>query len=328
MERVIPMNILVSFLTFVFVIPFGFCQNVAATTSATITRLEGEAYILKPFSSGEKKMGKDLGTLSKYEGKNYWHRSAQLGDHVEYGDHLRTAPQSKVYLTYPNGNQIQVAQGTIFEVKKSEGEPQLQMNFGKIRAIINKKLPKGSNIVRTKSAVMGVRGTDFSVQAKTENRNETELAVYRGEVAMNGASIPGGKTGITKWAPINTKKEERLAAPKIEALKKENVLQALQDFRIASVPKNDELKSMEEVVNKETLKSLGKNNEEVAAQGDEKSLDARDLSLKDAFEKAEGTSTSFELPKEVPFKKPSREQLDDIQEQHKKDDAYKKYYKR
>lgn len=100
-------------------------------------------------------------------------RVAARGTKVNIGDFIRTGPRASVKVVFPDGSKLLIGRSSEVEVKPPiAGTAVTELHEGEIRGVIKK--PKGlQNIsdaaknnppkfmVRSRAAVMGVRGTDF-----------------------------------------------------------------------------------------------------------------------------------------------------------------------
>jgi hypothetical protein len=155
---------------------------------ATITRFYGKAEILEnPQSS----VG---GTEphAMYEGKYYTVKKAQTGSKLRQGSIIQTGPKTKVRLVYSNGDQISVDALSAYRVDLMQSgkssKPVIDLLFGKFRAIINKNGPRSGLTVRSRTMLMGVRGTDFYVAARDVN-GASRISVLRGKVEATATTF-------------------------------------------------------------------------------------------------------------------------------------------
>jgi hypothetical protein len=151
--------------------------NPSAETVGTITALDGAARLL--ISAGKNMSGPPPHVL--FEGDYYSEREAKVGEKLPPGSILRTAPGAQLRLVYENGDQFNVGPATAYKVQAS-ANPEIKLMYGKIRAIVSKTGPRNHLTIRTRTATMGVRGTDFAVTDRV-NRG-TEVNVLRGAVAL------------------------------------------------------------------------------------------------------------------------------------------------
>src|SRR5690606_12059856 len=94
------------------------------------------------------------------------------GDQVRQGDVINTSSDGKAKLLLQDRTIVDVGSSALFHVSKfakNNGEDrdvELSMKYGTVRANVTRKLDtKGKFRVRTPSATMGVRGTQFVVMS-------------------------------------------------------------------------------------------------------------------------------------------------------------------
>ncbi len=138
---------------------------------AEITLLEGKAIL-------EKKADKKKINLSK-------------GDFLEKGDRITTGKKSRMELKLPDGSFLRFSELSTFELtevsanyKEKRRNISVNIVLGKTWAKVSKLFrKKGRFAVSTKTAVAGVRGTDFSMDVNKDN--SAVLKVYDGEVEVS-----------------------------------------------------------------------------------------------------------------------------------------------
>lgn len=150
-------------------------------------------------------------------------RILKVGDVVEKGSTLNTSSAATVKLLMTDKTILDIGASTLFKVDDyqlkggSDRVVQMSMDYGKVRASVNRPVSgAGKFNIRTKSATMGVRGTEFIIQAaiaeshekkpelkerglagsqgKEPNKNhasETQLTVIHGKVAVQTESSAG-----------------------------------------------------------------------------------------------------------------------------------------
>ncbi len=123
-----------------------------------------------------------------YEGLYYSITSVRPGMKIQNGNILRTGAKSKARIVYKNGDQFNVGQGTAYKVswKKEKGkktETTVDLIYGSLRGVVSKKGPRNNLKVKSRTAVMGVRGTDFYFSQKGSS-GKTEVSVLRGKVEL------------------------------------------------------------------------------------------------------------------------------------------------
>lgn len=125
------------------------------------------------------------GTAKTQDGK-----TLALKDVVRPGSVVKTEPKSFVKLLFADQSQMSVGPDTTLKIEPTKpGDPSLvNLVGGQIRAKVTKDLLKGNEdkekmLIKTKTAAMGIRGTDFNVSFNSQN-NVTALITFEGSVAM------------------------------------------------------------------------------------------------------------------------------------------------
>jgi len=174
----------------------------AANQIAVLTRVEGEVKLFG--ASSDEHPGTPALPHATFEGSTYSVRTAKVGDRLERGNIIKTGPGGKARFIYQNGDQITVAPGTAFRLKwdaKKEDKPVMELFFGKVRALIQSEGPRTGLEVKTRSSVMGVRGTDFHVAAWSK-AGGSELSVLRGKVQVAQIASGPNKSAEPSAKPI------------------------------------------------------------------------------------------------------------------------------
>ena len=160
-------------------------QAADADQSATVTKFFGKAQIFSKPSA--KKQGSPPHVL--FDGLYYSTEPVKIGSKVDLNSVVQTAEKAMVRLVYPNGDQIMVSASSSYKMSKGQGvdkdKPVSDLLYGKFRAVISKEGPRKNLEVRTRSMVMGIRGTDFFVSA-IDDKGATAVTVLRGAVAVAG----------------------------------------------------------------------------------------------------------------------------------------------
>jgi hypothetical protein len=152
---------------------------------AVVTQLQGKARI---FSRPSNTLQSEReGIHVRYEGEYYLAKEAKIGDRIGDGNILQTSLGTKAKLIYPNGDQFYVGPATsfriFFKMNVSKDETRISLMYGKLRGIIEKGGPRTRLNIQTKSAIMGVRGTDFFI-AQGGADQSTEVSILRGSVEV------------------------------------------------------------------------------------------------------------------------------------------------
>ncbi len=323
--------------------------SIANEHAGTLTQSEGKVHL---FQNPSKKFS-DKAQQVLFEGTYYTIKEAKVGDTVIPGNILRTAPDAKAKVIFENGDQFSVGPGTHYKVEvpaNSKLTPKVALSFGKIRAQISKRGPRNKLKITTKSATMGVRGTDFYI--KDSLVKGTEVSVLRGKVAVKPdqpkakeVPIKAGFSAEVPPPPPAPKKEEISATKEVkddidkkveapidvktpEIKIKKTSKQDLVAIQKNSVIKKDltkekpldqetqkTLEKLEKTAVKTTLQDIKEDDPKLYAEIKDKPMDSTsDIS----------TQTVQKLFKEAPVdpEKPFVEDLEDLG-----DDAYKKYFK-
>lgn len=180
----------------------------ASDQVGTITQAEGTVKIFTDPSKTLQKDSQDTAPRALFEGEYYRVRDAKPGDRVEKGNILRTAPASKARVIFDNGDQYNVGPATAYRVtweKDSDNtRTDVHMMYGKLRGVVAKGGPRSKLFIRTRSATMGVRGTDFFIADDGVNSG-TEVSVLRGQVEV--------KPQAPKAKPVEVKSGYSAAVP-------------------------------------------------------------------------------------------------------------------
>ncbi len=187
--------------------------------NARITRFFGKAQILSQPS--DKKVGQGPHVL--FEGKYYQVQPAKLGSEIPLGSVIQTSEKTMVRIVYPNGDQIMISPSSSYKVtletKDGKEKPISELIYGKFRAVISKEGPRKESEVRTRTMVMGIRGTDFHVSAFSEQGGSV-VSVLRGAVAVTPQAVKPGeqpqtvevKTGFSAAIPSKETVPVKVAA--------------------------------------------------------------------------------------------------------------------
>ncbi len=125
------------------------------------------------------------GTAKTQDGK-----TLALKDIVKPGTTVKTEAKSFVKLLFADQSQMNVGPDTTLKIEPTKpGDPGIvNLVGGQIRAKVTKDLLKGNQdkdklLIKTKTAAMGIRGTDFNVSFNLLNQ-VTALITFEGSVAM------------------------------------------------------------------------------------------------------------------------------------------------
>ncbi len=306
----------------------------ADTQAGTITQTLGTVQL---FTQPMKKISESPESPpphALFEGMYYSVKTAKVGDVVENGDIIRTAPGAKARVVYQNGDQFNVGSATSYKIawNKDSGKSdvRIQLMYGKIRGIISKGGPRNRLRVRTVSATMGVRGTDFYIFESVGKG--TEVSVLRGAVGVKpaagkapAAEIKAGFSAAVNAAtsaPAVSGANPPLVQPSIELFKtsKQEIQEIQKASEISQVPvaqQSTTVAALESQAVQTTLNDIKEHDPVLYSkiQAAPAALSVEDLnrqSLQAAVEQA---------PVSSPRRKPKKSELEDLNS-----DVYQKYF--
>lgn len=148
---------------------------------------------------------------------------------VPAGSFVKTGPNARVELAFPDGSVIRIGSGSLLELKEAgfNGKTK-QINVeatvvgGKVWAKVSKLVGDEAKFkVKTQNAVAGVRGTIFRVN--TDADKATVVKVYNGAVAVsnNPFFVDKSNADSASIKPIDKDKRQQIAAPFERISKKE-----------------------------------------------------------------------------------------------------------
>lgn len=130
------------------------------------------------------------GNIERPRGK----QTAALGTEVLWDDLVTTTPSGRMRIGLDDGSIINVGSSASLRVIKHDAASQqsnLTLTFGQMRARTKLSKPNASFEVRTNTAVIGVIGTDFWVDAQP---TLTRVIVFEGAVRVT--SLAGGERRV------------------------------------------------------------------------------------------------------------------------------------
>jgi hypothetical protein len=285
----------------------------------TIVKKFGKAEL---FTSPSKNKVQGKGPHALFEGIYYKIQPLRPGTKVKNGDIVKTGKKSMVKLVYKNGDQITVGQASWTKVswhknpKAKKTQPVLNLIYGSIRGVISKKGPRNRLKIKSKSAVMGVRGTDFFI--KQDNfKGDLSVSVLRGQVSIAKKKTPKKITKVTQGFTAELQKKSKI---QIQKTSKVDLVAIQKRTKIVSKTKvkdpivKKEIIALEKVALKTTLEDIKEYDKKLYAKIIKKKLksvdDVNTVVVSTAFKKA-------------PAKK-KKANMDDIDLDS---DVYKKYFK-
>lgn len=153
-----------------------------------------------------------IGVVSDFSGQAWLknemgaQRDVVLGIKVRENDTVITSSIGRLKIKINNGNIINVLPNSMMkmtEVNIEEKKTIIDLYKGKVRSSVNDKLKSAENYfkVRTRSAVAGVRGTDFVVSYDVTQKAVTKVQTIEGDVELSSGDftkkqkILGGQEG-------------------------------------------------------------------------------------------------------------------------------------
>ena len=181
-------------------------QQLLADNVAVLTRASGDVKLLKNPSDVVRGEGPHV----RFDQKYYIEFLAKRGAKLDNGEVIQVHDGGQARLIFRNGDVITVDGGTSYRVAWSgDSAPVFDLLFGRMRAIFKKDGPRSGARVRTRSTVMGVRGTDFFATFK----GSAQLAVLRGKVELK-ENKPKAKpvtveSGFSAKVPASTSRSKQ-----------------------------------------------------------------------------------------------------------------------
>lgn len=183
------------------------------------------------------------GAVLIFSGTDLQVHPAKKGEQLHYWDVVQTSRLAAAHLRYPDGSVVVVGRDTKFTFQpKLEGTQYNQLDWGQVRAQVEKSKNADAKapprfVIRTKTATMGVRGTDF-VAGYDAGTAESSLHTIEGEVhiasdeskimAWQGTPVSAGhgaavgvastQVAVSDFAPQAYKQQIQTAQPELVAL--------------------------------------------------------------------------------------------------------------
>ncbi|MCB0369381.1 MAG: FecR domain-containing protein [Bdellovibrionales bacterium] len=200
---------------------------------------------------------------------------AKVGLKVYPGDKITTKADSRAKVVMSDRNVINLTPDTVISIKRYENDPktnirnvELDLVQGKVRNNVEQKYDgdKSKFIIKTPTAVAGVRGTQFLTSFNVRTR-ETQIVTFRGAVQM-ASILPNGQVSnqivMVRKGETSTVKQGQTAPEPPKALPKEEMKKAEKD----SQARNSENKKDENKGDKKT--ALKENSQDKKSEGDQK----------------------------------------------------------
>ncbi len=156
-------------------------------------------------------------------------RFAKAGEEIQYWDKILTSPRSACKVRYPDGSTIVIGRDSRVEIlPKMEGTQYNQLSYGVVRAQVAKEEKPSAKqtmprfVIRTKTATMGVRGTDF-VASMNGTTGQASLHTLEGVVdfAASDAQLMSGQAMSVSAGQASSMGPDTVA-PQLETFVPEN----------------------------------------------------------------------------------------------------------
>ncbi|OFZ00691.1 MAG: hypothetical protein A2070_01830 [Bdellovibrionales bacterium GWC1_52_8] len=150
-------------------------------------------------------------------------RVISVGQKIEYGSKIKTGPENTVTIQYPDQTIVSIDADSEVEIQERTGGTQAsRLHVGQIRASVLKLktgqiLPsKPRFLVRTRAAVLGVRGTEF-VMAVDQTGYTTQVHTLEGivDVAADENKLLSGQGVQVETGKFVQATEQGVNAPQI-----------------------------------------------------------------------------------------------------------------
>lgn len=202
-----------------------------------LTQVEGEVFLLTHRSSSLSGPAPRV----KFEGVYFTSEPGRYGSKISEGDVVRTSPSGKARVIYTNGDQLNLGPGSILHLSANSKAPEISLKQGTLRGVIDPQGPMKRLKVRTRSATMGVRGTDFIIEdTLSQNKTLTKVVVLRGKVGLaNVAQVAGGASKAAEITAGQAARVEATAATtsptfQVYSAPKAELKQALDQVKITA----------------------------------------------------------------------------------------------
>lgn len=307
-------------------------MRASSVQGAVVTRVEGDARIL--FQKNAKPQPAETQSV-QIEGQVYFVRPAKRGDRPSSGDIVIAGKDGKVRLIFRNGDQVTVSPDSAYKFSwesSTDKNPVADLMYGAVRAVISPEGPRSGMKLKTRSAVMGVRGTDFFASSWSKSGG-SKVVVVRGKVALvpkeettssdvsfdKAVEVAAGSSGVA-LSPSSLPKKDQEANAKTPAstsrvavvsTTKEELVVVQQESSVSktkpsaadvSIPIEQEVAELEKTAKETTLSELRLADPVLYAalqkQGTNE-LDSEDIqsaSVKKVFEQAPSDAKSPRKP--------------------------------
>ncbi len=236
-----------------------------------------------------------------------------LGDQIEEDTSVVTGEKSFVRIKFTDGSLLNLgpAGKVVVAQMPSEGAGVVSLLKGTLRTQVekNRNSKEGENkfYIKTRSAAMGVRGTDFQTVYNPENKM-TSLLTFKGEVAMANVKDEPTKVSV-KTVRVNNQDVEVEAPVKkvddqLQQKSLDKALKAKQTVLVKPGQFSGTVQKLETVskpvkISPVQLDALYKN-QELESKGDDASALDTSKNIKDETKKVISESTLVQAEQEAP----------------------------
>lgn len=169
--------------------PAPSCKNKARTPASTDgAKVADKAPVARGPAIGQIKAINGAAWLKLPDGSKV---AVELGANIHEHDSLSTDKTGKVSIEFKDGNLVQVQADTMvridqYEMNEEKRKAVIELLKGQLRNQVKQKYNGHTSTyqVKTKTAVAGVRGTDFVVSYNVGEKIETEIRTIEGKVVL------------------------------------------------------------------------------------------------------------------------------------------------
>lgn len=128
---------------------------------------------------------------------------------------IETSPSSRARIVFNDGTELNLSEGSDFRLQPADEKTKapgfFELAMGRVRALVKKTLNTGYSFeVRSRDAVMGVRGTEFIVEV---TRDRTSLCTFTGVVEVQSRANPNEKQVVKTNQGVVVSTNGRISPP-------------------------------------------------------------------------------------------------------------------
>ena len=233
-------------------------------------------------------------------------------------------------MVYPNGDQINVGPGTSYrthwEEKGSQAsKPEWNLNYGRIRAVVEKGGPRTNLKIKTRTAIMGVRGTDFYI-ADRGPEPSTEVSILRGSVQLQPAeknappvTVEKGFSAAVLSSEAKTAEVRKTTQEQLKSIQKSS---SIESHAPASIKPSPELQALEMKAAQTVLKDIQHSDPDLYASLKGSSSETQQFTAQELNQ-----ASVQEVLKTAPKAPVHPKQTYDDLNQSQKENAYDRYFR-